>query len=201
MEQTEQQYVTIKEFATLANVTTQAVYKRLNQTDSALNKYIQYNGKMKLISKEALELFADAPVNQQNQSADGSDGVYEDLSIQAQTNLFSSYFDATLKVLSDQITSKDQQIKELMESNSSQNQKMQEQLVAKDEQLSAKVRQLQEQLSAKDKQIAELQRLIDQQQQLHRAEQEQFRLITAGANEKKGFFKRLFHKKDNETSV
>ena len=62
MEQTEQQYVTIKEFATLANVTTQAVYKRLNQTDSALNKYIQYNGKMKLISKEALELFADAPV-------------------------------------------------------------------------------------------------------------------------------------------
>ena len=192
MEQTEQQYVTIKEFATLANVTTQAVYKRLNQTDSALNKYIQYNGKMKLISKEALELFADAPVNQQNQSADGSDGVYEDLSIQAQTNLFSSYFDATLKVLSDQITSKDQQIKELMESNSSQNQKMQEQLVAKDEQLSAKDRQLQEQLSAKDKQIAELQRLIDQQQQLHRAEQEQFRLITAGANEKKGFFKRIF---------
>ena len=76
MEQTEQQYVTIKEFATLANVTTQAVYKRLNQTDSALNKYIQYNGKMKLISKEALELFADAPVNQQNKSADGSDGVY-----------------------------------------------------------------------------------------------------------------------------
>ncbi|MDO5147812.1 MAG: DUF536 domain-containing protein [Oscillospiraceae bacterium] len=194
MEQTEQQYVTIKEFATLANVTTQAVYKRLNQTDSALNKYIQYNGKMKLISKEALELFADAPVNQQNQTADGSDGVYEDLSIQAQTNLFSSYFDATLKVLSDQITSKDQQIKELMESSSSQSQKMQEQLVAKD-------KQLQEQLSAKDKQIAELQRLIDQQQQLHRAEQEQFRLITAGANEKKGFFKRLFHKKDNETSV
>ena len=33
MEQTEQQYVTIKEFATLANVTTQAVYKRLNQTE------------------------------------------------------------------------------------------------------------------------------------------------------------------------
>lgn len=192
MEQTEQQYVSIKEFATLANVTTQAVYKRLNQTDSALNKYIQYNGKMKLISKEALELFADSAPNQQ--SNDGADGVYEDLSIQAQTSLFSSYFDATLKVLSDQITSKDQQIKELMESSNSQNQKMQEQLVAKD-------KQLQEQLSAKDRQIAELQRLIDQQQQLHRAEQEQFRLITAGENEKKGFFKRLFHKKDAENTV
>lgn len=191
MEQTEQQYVTIKEFATLANVTTQAVYKRLNQTDSTLNKYVQYNGKMKLISKEALELFADAQANQNGQTPDG-DGIYEDISIQAQTTLFSSYFDATLKVLSDQINSKDMQIKELMDSNNDQHQKMQEQLSAKD-------KQMQEQLSAKDKQIAELQRLIDQQQQLHRAEQEQFRLITAGANEKKGFFKRLFHKKEIET--
>ena len=129
MEQTEQQYVTIKEFATLANVTTQAVYKRLNQTDSSLNKFVKYNGKMKLISKDALELFADAPVNQQGEG----DGIYEDISLQAQTTLFSSYFDA---------------------------------------------------------------------QQLHRAEQEQFRLIAADTTkeEKKGFFKRLFHKKDVETS-
>lgn len=185
MEQAEQQYVTIKEFATLANVTTQAVYKRLNQADSALNKYVQYNGKMKLISKEALELFADAPVNQPVNETPEGNGVYEDLSLQAQTSLFSSYFDATLKVLSDQINSKDQQIKELMDTNNNQHDKMQEQL------------------NAKDKQIAELQRLIDQQQQLHRAEQEQhrveqeqFKLITASVNEKKGFFKRLFHKKD-----
>ena len=191
MEQTEQQYVTIKEFATLANVTTQAVYKRLNQTDSSLNKYVKYNGKMKLISKDALELFADAPVNQQGEG----DGIYEDLSLQAQTNLFSSYFDATLKVLSEQISSKDQQIKQLMDCNTDQHLKMQQQLEMKD-------KQLQEQLSAKDRQIADLQKLLDQQQQLHRAEQEQFRLIAADTTkeEKKGFFKRLFHKKDVETS-
>jgi predicted DNA-binding protein YlxM (UPF0122 family) len=191
MEQTEQQYVTIKEFATLANVTTQAVYKRLNQTDSSLNKYVKYNGKMKLISKDALELFADAPVNQQGEG----DGIYEDLSLQAQTNLFSSYFDATLKVLSEQINSKDQQIKQLMDTNTDQHLKMQQQLEMKD-------KQLQEQLSAKDRQIADLQKLLDQQQQLHRAEQEQFRLIAADTTkeEKKGFFKRLFHKKDVETS-
>ena len=160
MEQTEQQYVTIKEFATLANVTTQAVYKRLNQTDSSLNKFVKYNGKMKLISKDALELFADAPVNQQGEG----DGIYEDISLQAQTTLFSSYFDATLKVLSEQISSKDQQIKQLMDCNTDQHLKM--------------------------------------QQQLHRAEQEQFRLIAADTTkeEKKGFFKRLFHKKDVETS-
>ena len=194
MEQTEKQYVTIKEFATLANVTTQAVYKRLNQRDSALNKFVQYNGKMKLISRDALELFADAAANQgQNEG----DGIYEDLSVQAQTNLFSSYFDATLKVLSDQISSKDLQIKQLMESNTDQHQKMQEQLAVKD-------KQMQEQLSAKDKQIADLQKLLDQQQQLHRAEQEQFRLIAtdaAAAREKKGLFKRLFHKKEAEAEA
>ena len=191
MEQTEQQYVTIKEFATLANVTTQAVYKRLNQTDSSLNKFVKYNGKMKLISKDALELFADAPVNQQGEG----DGIYEDISLQAQTTLFSSYFDATLKVLSEQISSKDQQIKQLMDCNTDQHLKMQQQLEMKD-------KQLQEQLSAKDRQIADLQKLLDQQQQLHRAEQEQFRLIAADTTkeEKKGFFKRLFNKKDVETS-
>ena len=191
MEQTEQQYVTIKEFATLANVTTQAVYKRLNQTDSSLNKFVKYNGKMKLISKDALELFADAPVNQQGEG----DGIYEDISLQAQTTLFSSYLDATLKVLSEQISSKDQQIKQLMDCNTDQHLKMQQQLEMKD-------KQLQEQLSAKDRQIADLQKLLDQQQQLHRAEQEQFRLIAADTTkeEKKGFFKRLFHKKDVETS-
>ena len=191
MEQTEQQYVTIKEFATLANVTTQAVYKRLNQTDSSLNKFVKYNGKMKLISKDALELFADAPVNQQGEG----DGIYEDISLQAQTTLFSSYFDATLKVLSEQISSKDQQIKQLMDCNTDQHLKMQQQLEMKD-------KQLQEQLSAKDRQIADLQKLLDQQQQLHRAEPEQFRLIAADTTkeEKKGFFKRLFHKKDVETS-
>ncbi|MCQ2464787.1 MAG: DUF536 domain-containing protein [Oscillospiraceae bacterium] len=191
MESTEQQYVTIKEFATLANVTTQAVYKRLNQTDSALNKFVQYNGKMKLISRDALELFADAPVNQ-NSVAEG-DGIYEDISAQAQNTLFASYFDATLKVLSEQINSKDQQIKQLMDSNNDQHIKMQEQLSMKD-------KQLQEQLSAKDRQIADLQKLLDQQQQLHRAEQEQFRLLATDANEKekekKGLFKRLFHKKE-----
>lgn len=179
-QQNEQQFVTIKEFATLANVTTQAVYKRLNQTDSSLNKYVKNNGKMKLIDKQALELFADS---QQGVDNAGGEGVLENVSTQSLTNLFSAYFDTTLKVLSDQINSKDQQIKDLMDANSNQHQKMQEQLLAK------------------DKQITELQKLIDQQQQLHRAEQEQFRLITAtpAVEEKKGFFKRLFHKKEQET--
>ncbi len=180
MDSSNQQYVTIKEFATLANVTTQAVYKRLNQTDNALNQYVQYSGKLKLINKDALELFSDNMQSQRNES-DGQDvSSFNDSNVQ--NNLFSVYFDTTIKVLSDQITSKDEQIKELMNCNIDQHQKLQEQLMAK------------------DKQITELQRLIDQQQQLHRAEQEQFRLITTVSNEKKGLFKRLFTKKEHLTA-
>ncbi len=184
MEQTEQQYeyVTIKEFATLANVTTQAIYKRMNQTDSSLNKYVKSDGKMKLISKEALGLFTDSqPVHNNN----STESVYDDVSLQNQNNLFSTYFDATLKVLSEQINSKDEQIKELMNCNMDQHNKMLEQL------------------NAKDKQISELQRLIDQQQQLHRAEQEQFRMLTTTADksEKKGLFKRLFSRKEQQVQA
>ncbi|MDO5560343.1 MAG: DUF536 domain-containing protein [Oscillospiraceae bacterium] len=174
MEQAGQQYVTIKEFATLANVTTQAIYKRLNQPENPLNQYVEYSGKMKLISRDALDLFTDSAGGQ---SAEESENETESGLLKSQEAVFTSYFDTTLKVLTDQISSKDVQITELINCNQSQHEKMQEQL------------------QAKDKQISELQKLIDQQQQLHRAEQEQFRLLTV-SEEKKGFFKRLFHKKE-----
>lgn len=50
---------------------------------------------------------------------------------------------------------------------------------------------LNEQLAVKDNQIQELQKALDQQQQLHRAEQEQHQLLLTG---NKGFWKRLFWK-------
>ena len=57
------------------------------------------------------------------------------------------------------------------------------------------------QLSNKDDQIKELHTLLDQQQQLHKAEQDQKQLLieksnddSADAPERKGFFKRLFRK-------
>lgn len=52
-------FITIKEFAALANVTTQAVYKRISQQDSNLQPYIKIDGKYKLISTDALKLFAE----------------------------------------------------------------------------------------------------------------------------------------------
>lgn len=52
-------FVTIKEFATLANITTQAVYKRISQQDSIIQPYIKFDGKYKLISTDALRLFAE----------------------------------------------------------------------------------------------------------------------------------------------
>ena len=47
-------YITIKEFATLANVTTQAVYKRLNQSDGQMNEFVKMEGKITYIFKSVL---------------------------------------------------------------------------------------------------------------------------------------------------
>lgn len=53
------EFVTIKEFAALANITTQAVYKRINQQDNNIQQYIKFDGKYKLISPDALKFFTE----------------------------------------------------------------------------------------------------------------------------------------------
>lgn len=60
-------FVTIKEFAALANKTTQAVYKRISQQDNIIQKYIKFDGKYKLISTEALKYFADEPTEEEQE--------------------------------------------------------------------------------------------------------------------------------------
>lgn len=60
-------FVTIKEFAALANKTTQAVYKRISQQDNIIQKYIKFDGKYKLISTEALKYFADEPTAEEQE--------------------------------------------------------------------------------------------------------------------------------------
>lgn len=55
---------------------------------------------------------------------------------------------------------------------------------------------LNEQLAAKDEQIKELQKLLDQEQQLHKQTKDQYQLLLVDKEEpeRKGFFKRLFRK-------
>ncbi|MGN0604882.1 MAG: hypothetical protein ACI4JM_00015 [Oscillospiraceae bacterium] len=65
-------FITVKEFAALANVTTQAVYKRISQQDSNIQQYIKIDGKYKLISTDALKLFAEENIENDEQNSDNS---------------------------------------------------------------------------------------------------------------------------------
>ena len=86
-------FVTIKEFAALANVTTQAVYKRINQTDGDFQrKYIRLNGKLKLISTEALKEFSDMPVQEETLFDDINYGFNADTPPSHPTHLNESDF-------------------------------------------------------------------------------------------------------------
>lgn len=62
--------------------------------------------------------------------------------------------------------------------------------------LRADKEKLNEQLAAKDEQIKELQKLLDQEQQLHKQTKDQYQLLLVDKEEpeRKGFFKRLFRK-------
>ena len=65
-------FITVKEFAALANVTTQAVYKRISQQDSNIQQYIKIDGKYKLISTDALKLFAEENIENDEQNFDNT---------------------------------------------------------------------------------------------------------------------------------
>ncbi len=164
-------HITIKEFATLANVTTQAVYKRLNQSDGQMNEFVKMEGKIKLISKEALKLFADYKTVE--------NVANEEKKVETELNSnIEKLKSETVDILFKQLETKDTQIGQLIDSNKFQYENMKSQL------------------DMKDKQIIELQKLLDQQQQLHRQEQENIKLLTVDetAKNKKGIFKKLFKK-------
>lgn len=82
-----------------------------------------------------------------------------------------------------------------------ENEYLKSQLEKKDAEIQNLKKEYISQLESKDDQIKELHTLLDQQQQLHKAEQDQKQLLieksnddSADAPERKGFFKRLFRK-------
>lgn len=90
----EENYLSIKEFAGLAGVSTQAVYQRL---DKDLKEYVEIIDGKKAIDIKALDLFSVQPVEQPID------------------NELTTILRETLKVLSGQLTEKDRQIAELNE--------------------------------------------------------------------------------------
>lgn len=88
-------YITIKDFAQRAGVSTQAVYQRL---DKDLQSYFKLVDKRKMIEESALELFAPPQVVKQIDKEIDND--------------LSSTLQETIKLLSSQLSEKDEQIRE-----------------------------------------------------------------------------------------
>lgn len=104
----ENQYLSIKDFAQAAGVSVQSVYKRLNQVENPLNQYLNLIDGKKMLDIKALkdvygievEQPVEQPLNRNSQPDSTRDTAIKALSQQ-------------LEVLQDQIKSKDQQIEEL----------------------------------------------------------------------------------------
>lgn len=140
----DQEYICIKEFAERAGVSPQAIYKRLNQVDNQLNNYIKPVGNQRMLNIQALHDIYGIEVDNQNQPVE-----------QPVVN-FSQPMQDQIRLLQDQLNSKDQQLREQAERDQK-----------KDEQ----IRKLQDQLIEQDlrhhEQIQTMQELLSQEQKLH----------------------------------
>lgn len=157
----EQQYLTVKQFAERAGVSTQRIYQLLTKSLQEFcktengTKYISAAG-LSVFSKTALQPLAkDLPSNLQELAKD----LPSDL--QEKEILETELLKETIEVLRQQLTVKDGQIAA-----------MDAQLSVKDEQLATKDSQLavkDEQLAAKDKQLADLTAALVSAQEQHKA--------------------------------
>ncbi|MDR3046767.1 MAG: hypothetical protein LBU51_04015 [Bacteroidales bacterium] len=95
------EYISIKEFATRAGVTTQAIYQRI---DKDLQSYFKIVGNKKCLNISALEMFSLKQDDKQPQD-----------NLQTVDNSLVSTLQETLKVLTAQLEVKDIQISELNE--------------------------------------------------------------------------------------
>ena len=140
----DQEYISIKAFAERAGVSPQSVYKRLNQVDNQLNNYIKPVGNQRMLNIQALHDIYGIEVDNQNQPVE-----------QPVVN-FNQPMQDQIRLLQDQLNSKDQQLREQAERDQK-----------KDEQ----IRKLQAQLIEQDlrhhEQIQTMQELLNQEQKLH----------------------------------
>lgn len=138
------EYISIKEFAVRAGVSPQSVYKRLNQVGNQLINYVKPVGNQRMLNIKALQDIYGIKVDNQNQPVE-----------QPVVN-FSQPMQDQIRLLQDQLNSKDQQLREQAERDQK-----------KDEQ----IRKLQAQLIEQDlrhhEQIQTMQELLSQEQKLH----------------------------------
>jgi len=122
----------------------------------------------------------------------------ESKSIQAESQLHQSESDVIHQIESElmQTKSKLHQTESLLSQTESQLHQIESLYQNQINDLRADKEKLNEQLAAKDEQIKELQKLLDQEQQLHKQTKDQYQLLLVDKEEpeRKRFFKRLFRK-------
>lgn len=155
-------YITVKDFANLAGVSTQAIYQRI---DKDLKGFVKVENGKKLILITALEFFKCKKENQVDcQETENYLKNNED-----QNKKYASDFKAVLEILQSQLAKKDEQLSE------------------KDKQIAEKDRQLKELTTA----LINEQQSAQQAQALHAGTIKQTALIE-NDNRKSSFWSRLF---------
>ena len=102
------EYISIAEFARRAGVTTQAVYKQLNnQVDNQLTTYVKIVNGKKRLHINALEIFASKSLNQVDNQVDNFS--------QPVDNQVDNQNSQIIGILREQIERKDAQIEQLQE--------------------------------------------------------------------------------------
>lgn len=183
------QYLTVKEFAKIAKVSNQAIYKQL---DNRLKPYVKKIKGKKMIGKEALKEFygEDQPETTNNQ-LNSTQNQPETTDNQPQINLDEQpETTQNQPAIDDKIKALEQQISELLNQSREETEFLKDQIRKKDEQIEQLTNNLTmaQQLAAADKKkILEL-------EQKEQAKQEE-KIVDAPEPEpekKKGFFSRFF---------
>lgn len=167
------EYITVKEFAEIAGVSIQSIYKRLSKENNPLNPYFKEADGKKLLQKAALwevynldqpeEAAADQPAEHKKETDIAADQPAEPEKI--------DHTDRFITLLEKQLQEKDRQLQE------------------KDQQINAKDKQIESLLQR----LEEANKLIDQQQQLAAIEKKDV-LQLEDQEKKKGLFAKIFGK-------
>lgn len=164
-------YLTVKEFATAANISQQAVYKQLN---SRLKPYIKIKGNQKLIAVEALNKYYAADSSgdstevkqlEQPRSSAPNPAIQPKVEPVEQPNSTQIPPDKSQKELEAQIKELQEQIKEILKSEQEEKKFLRDQIIQKDKQIESLQDNLKmaQQLAAADK--AKLLMLEEKQQE------------------------------------
>ncbi len=185
-------FVTIKEFAALANITTQAVYKRINQ-DVTFQQYIKFDGKYKLINTDALKIFAEE--HNDNDSSDINQKPEEKPAVVPEPNPKPEPEPAPNPPETEQPKNSDMQIQLLNNTTD----KLVSSLENHIDDLKKEIQTLRNELAEKNMQLSNLNERLANEQELHRHNQ---LLLVSNQDEKQekepekqsGFLKKIFGK-------